>query len=172
MRGRLVSALELQLKGYRLTTAEIIYHLPDHPSLLQSFIWQKFDLAPDFPVLSKFLEFWKGNIEGRLHSVNIKQSSRTAPNRFRLAIQSSPPMARLVRPRRQRCASIRPARQDRVELRAMMPASGVPAFQVRVSNRAQYYVYRPSCYNLELDRVVATEAVDGRARRASFDGLQ
>ena len=74
---------ELQLHGYRLTTAEIIYCLPDHPALLQSFIWQKFDLAPDFPELSKFLEFWKLNIEGKLHSVNVKQSSRTAANRVR-----------------------------------------------------------------------------------------
>ena len=74
---------ELQLRGYRLTTAEIIYRLPDHPALLQSFIWQKFDLAPEFPELQKFLEFWRENIEGKLHSVNVKQSSRTAGNRVR-----------------------------------------------------------------------------------------
>jgi uncharacterized protein Usg len=78
-----VNAYELQIKGYRLTTAEITYHMPDHPALLQTFIWQKFDLAPDFPVLSKFIEFWKQNIEGQLHSVNVKQSSRSVPNRFR-----------------------------------------------------------------------------------------
>jgi uncharacterized protein Usg len=78
-----VTAYELQVRGYRLTTAEIIYRLPDHPALLQSFIWQKFDLAPDFPELNKFLEFWRGNIEGKLHSVNVKQSSRSTPNRFR-----------------------------------------------------------------------------------------
>ncbi len=74
---------ELQLRGYRLTTAEIIYRLPDHPALLQSFIWQKFDLAPEFPELQKFLEFWRQNIEGKLHTVNVKQSSRTAANRVR-----------------------------------------------------------------------------------------
>jgi uncharacterized protein Usg len=78
-----VTAYELQLRGYRLTTAEIIYRLPDHPALLQTFIWQKFDLAPEFPELQKFLDFWKENIEGRLHSVNVKQSSRGVPNRFR-----------------------------------------------------------------------------------------
>jgi uncharacterized protein Usg len=77
-----VTAYELQVRGYRLTTAEIIYRLPDHPALLQSFIWQKFDLAPDFPELSKFLEFWCNNIEGKLHSVNVKQSSRSIPNRL------------------------------------------------------------------------------------------
>jgi uncharacterized protein Usg len=78
-----VTAYELQLQGYRLTTAEIIYRLPDHPALLQSFIWQKFDLAPDYPVLRRFLEFWSANIEGKLHSVNVKQSARFGPARFR-----------------------------------------------------------------------------------------
>jgi len=78
-----MTLFELQVMGYRLTTAEIIYRLPDHPALLQSFIWQKFDLAPDFPELRKFLEFWKENIEGKLHSVNVKQSSRPTANRFR-----------------------------------------------------------------------------------------
>jgi len=78
-----VTAFELQLQGYRLTTAEIIYRLPDYPALLQSFIWQKFDLAPDYPELRRFLEFWSANIEGKLHSVNVRQSSRTGPSRFR-----------------------------------------------------------------------------------------
>jgi uncharacterized protein Usg len=77
-----VSALELQLLGYRLTTAEIIYHLPDHPALLQSFIWQKFDLAPNYPELRRFLDFWKNSIDGKLHSVQVKQSTRTGPGRL------------------------------------------------------------------------------------------
>ena len=67
---------------YRLTTAEIIYHLPDHPGLLQSFIWQKLDRAPDFPELSRFLEFWSRNIEGKLHSVKVGQA-RLPARRFR-----------------------------------------------------------------------------------------
>jgi len=60
-----------RLHGYRLTTAEILYHLPDHPDLLQSFVWQEFDLAPDYPVLNKFLRFWEHSIEGKLHSVRV-----------------------------------------------------------------------------------------------------
>ncbi len=48
-----------QLNGYRLTTAEIIYHRPDHPSLLQSYVWQDLDMAPRFPVLTRFLRFWE-----------------------------------------------------------------------------------------------------------------
>ena len=63
--------LELQLKGYRLATAEILYHMPDHPNLLQSFVWQHYDLAPDYPELRRFLAFWAEHIEGPLHSVRV-----------------------------------------------------------------------------------------------------
>ena len=70
-------------REYRLTTAEIIYRLPDHPDLLQSFIWQKLDLAPDFPELRRFLEFWSRNIEGKLHSVKVGQARSTGRGRFR-----------------------------------------------------------------------------------------
>jgi uncharacterized protein Usg len=63
--------IERKLIGYRLTTAEILYHMPDHPSVLQSFIWQDLDLVPGFPVLNRFLQFWQTSIDGRLHSVRV-----------------------------------------------------------------------------------------------------
>lgn len=66
-----MSEMQSQLGGYRLTTAEILYHLPDHPGLLQAFVWQTLDLAPEYPRIQKFLKFWEKEIEGRLHSVRI-----------------------------------------------------------------------------------------------------
>ena len=71
------------LREYRLTTAEIIYHLPDHPSLLQSFVWQHLDVAPEYPRLRKFLEFWMNSIEGKLHSVRVGQKTLIGPAKFR-----------------------------------------------------------------------------------------
>ncbi|MFN3958567.1 MAG: usg protein [Parvularculaceae bacterium] len=68
---RETSPLALQLQGYRLATAEILYHLPDHPRLLQTYVWQDYDIAPRFPVLNRFLEFWARALEGRLHSVRV-----------------------------------------------------------------------------------------------------
>ena len=79
-----MSALACQLKDYRLTTAEIIYRLPDHPALLQSYVWQEFDLAPRFPVLQKFLSFWERNIEGRLHEVRVGSTRLIMPGNVRL----------------------------------------------------------------------------------------
>ena len=66
-----LTALQRQLNGYRLTTAEILYHLPDHPGVLQSFVWQDLDISPKFPVLRKFLDFWVREIDGKLHSVRV-----------------------------------------------------------------------------------------------------
>jgi uncharacterized protein Usg len=67
----MMSTLELKLRGYRLTTAEILYHMPDHPAVLQTFIWQELDIAPKFPALNKFLHFWETSLEGKLHSVRV-----------------------------------------------------------------------------------------------------
>lgn len=67
--------LKQQLDGYRLTTAEILYHLPDHPGLLQSYVWQELDVAPRFPVLQRFLQFWRRELDGKLHSVRVGSST-------------------------------------------------------------------------------------------------
>ena len=78
-------AFESHLLEHRLTTAEILYHLPDHPAVLQAFVWQQFDTAPGFPLLRKFLDFWQQNIEGRLHSVRIASVPVSKPPSTRVA---------------------------------------------------------------------------------------
>ncbi len=77
--------LSSQLRNYRLTTAEILYHMPDHPGVLQSFVWQDLDLAPRFPVLRRFLDFWRRDIEGRLHSVRVASAALVTPGEIRAA---------------------------------------------------------------------------------------
>lgn len=79
-----MSSLSLQLKDYRLTTAEIIYRLPDFPGVLQSYIWQELDLAPKFPVLSQFLDFWRDNIEGPLYQVRVASAALVKPAEIRV----------------------------------------------------------------------------------------
>jgi uncharacterized protein Usg len=65
------STLELQFQGWSLTTAEILYRMPDHRDLLQSYIWQEYDMAPRFPRLIKFLDFWSHNLDGPLAEVRV-----------------------------------------------------------------------------------------------------
>ena len=69
-----------QLAGFGMTTAHILYRRPDHPWLLQSYVWQEYDTWPDLPVLLGFLSFWRKSLDGALHSVVVAHSAlnRTA----------------------------------------------------------------------------------------------
>ena len=70
---------ELMLKGYGLTTAEFFYHMPDYIHVLNSFVWQDYDLAPVFPELKKFLDFWERELDGPLHSVRVAHANLIRP---------------------------------------------------------------------------------------------
>jgi uncharacterized protein Usg len=78
------SGFRAQLGGFSLTTAEILYRLPDHPSLLQTYIWQEYDSAPRFPKLQSFLDFWVAKLEGKLFKVTVAHSKLIRPAELRL----------------------------------------------------------------------------------------
>jgi len=72
-----------QLEGYGLTTAQILYRIPDHLSLVQEYVWQDYDLFPDFPLLTSFLTFWEEKLEGPLHSVTVAHARLIRPTEMR-----------------------------------------------------------------------------------------
>ena len=72
-----------QLEGYGLTTANILYRRPDHPWLLQTYVWQNYDLCPNFPESNKFLIFWLAKLEGPLHSVTVAHARLIKPAEIR-----------------------------------------------------------------------------------------
>ena len=67
------------IEGYGLTTAKIFYRLPDYPAIVQSYVWQEYDLHPDFPELHKFLDFWSRSLDGKLHSVLVAHARLIRP---------------------------------------------------------------------------------------------
>lgn len=80
----MASDFSLQMTGRRLTTAEVLYYMPAHPLLLQSFLWQTLDQAPDFPRIHRFLEFWRREIDAAIHSVTVSSAGLIQPARIRL----------------------------------------------------------------------------------------
>src|SRR5260370_7409250 len=72
-----------QVLGYGLTTAQILYRMPDHPSLLQTYVWQNYDLCPNFPALKDFLSFSQEKLEGPLFSVTRAHSKLIKPAELR-----------------------------------------------------------------------------------------
>jgi len=87
--GRVSKDFRRQLEGYGLTTAHILYRMPDYQDILQTYVWQDYDLCPEFPVLKRFLDFWKREIEGPLHSVTIAHHRLIKPSEFRTAVAVS-----------------------------------------------------------------------------------
>lgn len=81
---------EMMLKGYGLTTAEMFYGMPDHPAVLNTFVWQDYDLAPDHDRLFRFIEFWQAEIEGPLHSVRYTHRKLIAPGEWRSVVGEFP----------------------------------------------------------------------------------
>ncbi len=75
--------VELILNGHGLTTAEITYRLPDYQNVLQTYIWQDYDLCPKFPNLARFLDFWRDTLDGPLHSVRYTHQRLIRPGEWR-----------------------------------------------------------------------------------------
>ena len=73
-----------QLAGYSITTAEILYRMPDYRSIIQEFIWQDYDLHPHFPKLHGFLEFWQKNLDGPLYKVRVAHSRLLSAREVRI----------------------------------------------------------------------------------------
>jgi uncharacterized protein Usg len=70
---------------WRMTTAQILYRMPDHLEILQTFVWQEFDLAPRFPKLRDFLDFWQRSLDGPLYAVTVVQERPEGTGRWRFA---------------------------------------------------------------------------------------
>ena len=72
------------ISGYGLTTAEIIYRIPDHQRILQVYIWQDYDIAPKFPALTRFLAFWARELDGPIYRVNVAHSALITPREIQM----------------------------------------------------------------------------------------
>lgn len=78
-------AFRRQMAGYSLATAEIFYRMPDAHEILQTFVWQQYDMAPRFPELRRFLDFWTRELDGPIHSVRLAHAALIRPAEFRYA---------------------------------------------------------------------------------------
>jgi uncharacterized protein Usg len=68
---------KLQFLYDEIASIRIYYFLPDHQHLLQEFLWQTVDFAPLFTKTHKFIEFWKTNIEAKIHEIEFAHTRLT-----------------------------------------------------------------------------------------------
>jgi uncharacterized protein Usg len=82
-RGEVSEDFRKQVLGYGLTTAEILYRRPDRRWLLQTYVWQDYDMFPEFPALKDFLAFWEKSLDGPLFSVTVAHCKLIKPAEMR-----------------------------------------------------------------------------------------
>jgi len=58
-------------EGLRRATIHIEYWRPDHPNLLQIFVWQTHDIFPTFPRMKRLLVHWRDEVPARINTVEI-----------------------------------------------------------------------------------------------------
>ena len=61
----------MNLIPYEPVMLRITYHMPDHPHVLQEFVWQFLDFAPVYPRMNHFVNYWRNNIEGPIHTIEF-----------------------------------------------------------------------------------------------------
>ena len=57
-----------------LATVDVLYWMPDYQDILQQFVWQTADIRPEYPMIHKFLNYWKDNIDAVIAEVKISDS--------------------------------------------------------------------------------------------------
>jgi uncharacterized protein Usg len=59
------------LHKWTVATVQVVYYIPDYLNIVQEFIWQTEDQLPEYPRITKFLNYWDKNIDGPIKEVYI-----------------------------------------------------------------------------------------------------
>lgn len=68
------------IKRKTLVTLDIFYYMPDHSSIINEFVWQTEDFAPDYQRVQRFLHHWHRNVQAVIQEVLMCDS---VSNRWR-----------------------------------------------------------------------------------------
>ena len=63
--------VEIILKKWTIASVQVVYYIPDYMSLVNEFIWQTEDQLPEYPRITRFLDYWDKNIDGPIKEVYI-----------------------------------------------------------------------------------------------------
>ena len=63
--------IEIILKKWTVASVQVVYYIPDYMNLVNEFIWQTEDQLPEYPRITRFLDYWDKNIDGPIKEVYI-----------------------------------------------------------------------------------------------------
>ena len=76
------------LHKWTVATVQVVYYIPDYLNIVQEFILQTEDQIPEYPRITKFLNYWDKNIDGPIKEVYIydqgQSNIRRVDRRFKI----------------------------------------------------------------------------------------
>ena len=61
----------ITIKKWTVATVQVVYYIPAYVHIVNEFMWQTEDTLPEYPRISKFLDYWDKNIDGPIKEVYI-----------------------------------------------------------------------------------------------------
>ena len=59
------------LRKWTVATVQVVYYIPDHLHIVNEFMWQTQDQLPEYPRITRFLDYWDKHIDGPIKEVYI-----------------------------------------------------------------------------------------------------
>ena len=59
------------LRKWTVATVQVVYYIPDHLHIVNEFMWQTQDQLPEYPRITRFLDYWDKQIDGPIKEVYI-----------------------------------------------------------------------------------------------------
>ena len=63
--------IEFILRKWTVASVQVVYYIPDYMNLVNEFILQTEDQHPEYPRITRFLDYWDKNIDGPIKEVYI-----------------------------------------------------------------------------------------------------
>ena len=63
--------MQIILKKWTVASVQVVYYITDYMNLVNEFIWQTEDQLPEYPRITRFLDYWDKNIDGPIKEVYI-----------------------------------------------------------------------------------------------------
>ena len=59
------------IRKWTVASVQVVYYIPDYLNIVNEFIWQTEDQFPEYPRITRFLDYWDKNIDGPIKEVYI-----------------------------------------------------------------------------------------------------
>ncbi len=59
------------IRKWTVASVQVVYYIPDYLNLVNEFVWQTEDQLPEYPRITRFLDYWDKNIDGPIKEVYI-----------------------------------------------------------------------------------------------------